>query len=205
MGGTTPKQFLEIADRPVLLRAADCFIQFDDAIGLTIVLPEQWVGHWKELCAKHQFTYPHQIVSGGNERYYSVKNGLAQISGEGVVAIHDGARPLVSQACIADAFKAAEQAGAAIPAIPVSESLRKLEEHGSSAVDRTKYLIAQTPQCFQISLIKQAYEQPYNSGFTDDASVAEAAGHAIALTTGHPENIKITNSQDLKIAEALLR
>lgn len=203
-GTSTPKQFLELQGRPVLMRAADAFLAFDPAIQLIFVLPKDWVEEWNSLCQKHNFDTQHHIAHGGEERFHSVKNGLELVVDEGFVAIHDGARPLVSEACIQETFTIAEESGAAIPVVPVNESIREVTEGTSNPVNRSRFRIVQTPQIFNTEILREAYEQDFNAAFTDDATVVEKLGHEISLSHGHSSNIKITNPQDIKVAEALL-
>jgi 2-C-methyl-D-erythritol 4-phosphate cytidylyltransferase len=172
---------------------------------LILVLPETQQEYWKDLCLKHSFTLPHRIVKGGESRFNSVQNGLKLIDEKGIVFIHDGVRPLVSQQTIERCYQMALKNGNAIPVLRVNESLRKQKGHQSISVDRTLYLSVQTPQTFQSDQIFKAFEQGYDPAFTDDASVAEKAGFPIFMVEGNQENIKITTPADLIIAEAFLK
>lgn len=204
MGSEIPKQFLNLNGEPVLMHTIRVFYQFDPGCRLILVLPESQQEYWKALCTAHRFALPHQVVSGGETRFHSVKNGLAQITDDGIIFIHDGVRPLVSQATISRCYEAAVAHGNAIPVLPVTESLRKLEGDSSIAVDRSQFFSVQTPQTFQSHQIINAYRQDYHPAFTDDASVAEKAGYTVHLVEGNRENIKITTPEDLTVAEALL-
>jgi len=204
MGGDIPKQFIEIAGKPVLMHTMLRFFDFDSNIYIVLVLPFHQIETWNRLCSQHRFMLPHQIVAGGDERYNSVKNGLEKISDDQLVAIHDGVRPLVSRETISKSFEMAEIYGSAVPSVPVKESLREVLEGKNRPVDRRNFYLIQTPQTFKSSLIKQAYQKPYNPLFTDDASVFEAAGNEVHLFEGNIENIKITTPTDLKIAAILL-
>lgn len=203
MGSELPKQFLPIDGKPVLMRTLEAFYRFDAAIDLILVLPEEQQDYWKELCEKHRFPVPHRIVSGGETRFHSVRNGLAFVSGAGLVGVHDGVRPFVSQEVIRRCYDAAATKKAVIPVVDVVETLRQLTETGSHTVDRSRYRLVQTPQVFDADLLKQAYEQDYTPFFTDDASVVEAMGTPVCLVEGNRENIKITTPFDLKVATAL--
>lgn len=204
MGTDIPKQFLPVQGIPVLMRTLTTFHTFDPALHLILVLPLAQQVYWQDLCQHHAFTLPHTIANGGETRFHSVKNGLACIEAEeALVAVHDGVRPFVSQATIAACFEAAAQVGAAIPVLPVVETIRELDESVSHTVDRDRYRLVQTPQTFQLGILRQAYTQPYGPQFTDDASVVEAADHAITLVEGNRENIKITTPFDLQLAEVL--
>ncbi len=223
MGSDLPKQFLPIGGRPVLMHTLEAFERAIPGIRLVLVLPKDQQSFWKDLCAKHHFTLPHTIADGGTTRFHSVKNGLNSLSPDpspvregSLVAVHDGVRPFVSEEVIRRTFDAAREHGAAIPVVPVVETVRQIfpsltgEGPGegpapsSLTVDRSLYRLVQTPQTFQLPLLLRAYEQPYTEAFTDDASVVEALGHPITLVEGNRENIKITTPFDLRIAEALL-
>lgn len=204
MGMSTPKQFLLLHDKPILMHSIEAFQHYDRQIKIILVLPELEKNRWQQLCKKFNFQIVHQIVSGGEDRTNSVKNGLSAIEAkEGIVAIHDGVRPLVSQQIIAKAFEGAEEKGNAIVSVPLKDSIRICNGDQSSAVDRTAYRLIQTPQVFKISLIKQAYQLSKDRSMTDDASVLEATGANINLIEGDYRNIKITTREDLKVAEAL--
>lgn len=205
MGSEIPKQFLELCGKPVLMHTIEVFYDFDPECRIILVLPEDQLQFWSGLCLKHSFILPHRIVSGGENRFNSVKNGLKLIDGEGIVFIHDGVRPLVSRQTIERCFETARISGNAIPVLPVTESLRKQEGDKNNSVDRSQYFSVQTPQTFQSSQILKAYEQDFDQAFTDDASVAEKAGFPIFMVEGNRENIKITNPTDLIIAEVFLQ
>jgi len=206
MDADIPKQFLLLHGKPVLMHTCETFYSFDPALSLIIVLPAEHIATWKSLCKTHSFTIPHQIVEGGPERFFSVRNALRTlIPDESLVAIHDGVRPLVSHETIQTAFDAALKHGNAIPVIPVIESVREQTPTGNHIIDRSKLQLIQTPQVFKTSLICKAYEQEYSSTYTDDASVLEKMGEKIVLTKGNPENIKITRPIDLIIAAALIK
>lgn len=199
-----PKQFLVIAGKPLLMHTLESFLAFDPQMEIIVVLPEGKTEHWKKLCQVHQCTIAHHVTCGGMERFFSVRNGLNLISGEGIVFIHDGVRPLVSRETLLRCFDTALQYGNALPVVSVSESVRYIDQESSQSLDRSKVMLVQTPQTFLVSLIKDAYQQPYDQQFTDDASVLEKFGHKIHLTGGNRENIKITWPSDLPWAEALL-
>ena len=204
MGKDLPKQFLPIDGTPILMHTLQAFYDYDPSLTLIVVLPSDQQAYWSKLCGDYHFTIPHVVVKGGETRFHSVKNGLSCIKGEGLVAVHDGVRPFVHCDTIARCFAAAQESGAAVPVVEVVDSLRKVEDAESKAVSRRDYRIVQTPQVFDISLLKEAYKQPYTVDFTDDASVVEAYGRKISLVEGNRENIKITSPFDLVIAEAFL-
>ena len=204
MGAEIPKQFLELAGRPVLMHTIERFKSFNNAIEIITVLPENQLRYWIDLQKKYSFAVPHTLVKGGSNRFFSVKNGLKFVNVPGLVAIHDGVRPFVSIDTIERCFDTAEKLGNAIPSISPTESLRILTGQGSSPVNRLHVKQIQTPQVFNAGLIKNAYLQEYNPEFTDDATVLERTGEKINLIEGNRENIKITNPEDLLISTALL-
>ncbi|HVD98723.1 MAG TPA: 2-C-methyl-D-erythritol 4-phosphate cytidylyltransferase [Cytophagaceae bacterium] len=205
MGTDVPKQFLELGGIPVLIHTLRKYHEAFDDITILLVLPEVQKEYWQALCKKYSFDIPHQIINGGATRFQSVRNGLQSIATtNGLVAIHDGVRPFVSKEVIQNSFAVAERSGNAIAAVPMKDSIRVVETDGNRAVERTAYRIIQTPQTFQLSLIKKAFETPELPSFTDDASVLEQAGHAIHLIEGSYENIKITTPEDLVWGNALL-
>ena len=204
MESNIPKQFLSINNEIILMKSIGAFYAFDSEISIILALPENHMAYWKELCAKHEFKINHTIVSGGKTRFHSVKNALDKIDSDGIVAIHDGVRPLINQNTIEQVFEIASINGNAVPYIDLIDSVRYVEEKANKPVDRNKYKLIQTPQAFDCNLIKKAYNQKYTEGFTDDANVVEKLGIKINLVPGNRENIKITSQIDLKIAEALL-
>ena len=204
MNSETPKQFLVIAGKPLLMITIKRFHDYSSELKIFLVLPESHFGFWKSLCKKYDFTIAHQLVKGGETRYHSVKNGLDEVDENCIVGIHDGVRPLVNQNTISKAFAKAGKKGNAIPVIEINESMRKVKHKKSVPVNRDKFRIVQTPQCFNSKLIKEAYGQDFKKEFTDDATVIEAMGIKVKLTEGNAENIKITRPVDLKIAEAFI-
>lgn len=205
MGGELPKQFLPLSGKPVLMRTLELFE--GEVNRIILVLPEDHIPFWQELCQRYHFTLPHTVALGGETRFHSVRSGLSHLPQEGLVAVHDGVRPLVSSALIRRSFEEAEQSGAALPACPVTDSLRLRQDEGKSeAVDRSRYVAVQTPQTFDLGRLQRAYEQAYSPLFTDDASVYEAASlGSITLIDGEETNIKLTTPRDLLLAELLLR
>jgi 2-C-methyl-D-erythritol 4-phosphate cytidylyltransferase len=206
MGSDIPKQFLPIGGKPVLMRTLERFRAYDTDLKIILVLPEAQQDYWRQLCEQYHFDVKYELANGGQTRFHSVQNGLALIpdDAEGVVGVHDGVRPFPSIDVIRNCYTTARTAKAVIPVIPVVETVRHLENESSVTVPRDKYRLVQTPQTFDIQLLKAANRQPYNDGFTDDASVVESYGHDITLVEGNRENIKITTPYDIKIAEVLL-
>jgi 2-C-methyl-D-erythritol 4-phosphate cytidylyltransferase len=205
MGAEIPKQFLELAGRPVLMHTIERFKAFNDSIEIITVLPENQLRFWIDLQKKHSFAVLHTLVKGGSNRFQSVRNGLKFVNAPGLVAIHDGVRPFVSIDTIKRCFEAAEKLGNAIPTISPNESLRIINDQGTIPVNRFHVKQIQTPQVFNAALIKNAYLQEYSPDFTDDATVLEKTGEKINLIEGNRENIKITTPEDLLISDALLK
>ncbi|MBQ3314304.1 MAG: 2-C-methyl-D-erythritol 4-phosphate cytidylyltransferase [Prevotella sp.] len=206
MGSDIPKQFLPIGGKPVLMRTLERFREYSKDIQIILVLPEAQQAYWHELCQDYHFDVEYTLANGGQTRFHSVQNGLAKVPDDaiGVVGVHDGVRPFPSIEVIRNCYTTAREKKAVIPVIPVVETVRHLEGEQSKTVPRDAYRLVQTPQTFDIQLLKAANRQPYNDGFTDDASVVEAFGYNITLVEGNRENIKITTPYDLKIAEVLI-
>ena len=223
MGSDIPKQFLPIGGKPVLMRTLERFREYSKDLQIILVLPEAQQDYWKELCQKYHFPLPattplpqqggtgsgpYLLANGGQTRFHSVQTGLALVPGdaEGVVGVHDGVRPFPAIEVIRNCYETAREKKAVIPVIPVVETVRYLTEGQESVtVPRDEYRLVQTPQTFDIQLLKAANRQPYHEGFTDDASVVESYGHTITLVEGNRENIKITTPYDIVVAEALCK
>lgn len=204
MGSEIPKQFLELAGKPVLMHTIEQFSNFSEKVEIITVLPENQIRYWMELQQKYSFSVPQTLVSGGSARFYSVRNGLGFIEQRGLVAIHDGVRPFVSRETITRCFETAEKLGNAIPVISPSDTLRIVNGKGSEPLNRVHVRQVQTPQVFDTDLIKNAYKQDYLPEFTDDATVVEKTGVKINLVDGNRENIKITTPEDLVFSQAIL-
>ena len=208
-GAEVPKQFLVLGGKPILMRTIEAF---EGALrgenhGIVVTLPADQFGLWNELCEQYAFAVPHRVVAGGETRWHSVKNALDSIGDAAdvdVIAVHDGVRPLASIELIGRVLEAARRSGAAIPVVMLNDSVRQVEDATSHALDRASLRAVQTPQAFDANLLMNAYSQPYLPTFTDDASVVERWGHAVALVEGDPKNLKITRPMDLALAEYLL-
>ena len=206
MGSETPKQFLPINGKPVLMYTIERFHHYDAEMKIIVVLPQDQQAMWHKLCEKHAFNIEHQVANGGETRFESSKNGLAMIpdSDDGLVGFHDGVRPFVSEETIKRCFDEAQKTCAAIPVLPVIDSLRQVDQNGNSkSVDRSAFRSVQTPQVFNIAMVKMAFVQPFQATFTDDATVMEQFGCKVSLVEGNSENIKITTPFDLKVAEII--
>ena len=213
MGSDIPKQFLPIGGRPVLMRTIERFREYSAELQIILVLPKAQQDYWQQLCKDYHFDVEYELANGGETRFHSVQHGLALIpdDAEGVVGVHDGVRPFPAVDVIRNCYETARTAKAVIPVVPVVETLRHInppsrsgEDGGGFTVPRSEYRLVQTPQTFDIQLLKAANRQPYNDSFTDDASVVEAYGHPITLVEGNRENIKITTPYDIVVAEAII-
>ncbi len=204
MGSSLPKQFMLLSNEPILARSINRIHEALPKAEIVVVLPEAHVAMWQNLAARFDVA-AHKIALGGSERFHSVKNGIAALSDEvSIIAVHDGVRPLASKKLIIKLILEAEKCDAVIPAIAPPDSYRIVEDNASRIIDRSKLRIIQTPQVFNADALRKAYEQEFSQAFTDDASVAEAAGYAITLCEGEHENIKITTPADIIIAEAII-
>lgn len=214
MGGDLPKQFIPLQGKPVLMHTLETFHRWDADARLVLVIPEDHQAYWQMLCKEIGCKAPHRVVYGGETRFHSVRNGLQFIAEELTreslsaeqtwIGVHDGVRPFVSTEVIEACFQVAARQGAAIPVVPMIDSLREKEGAESWPVDRSRFVAVQTPQVFAASLVLRAYQQPYSTLFTDDASVVEAMGEKVALVDGNRENIKLTTPLDLLVAKSLL-
>ena len=206
MGMDMPKQFIPVGGVPILMRTIARFIDYDKDLKIILVLPRDQQDYWRQLCIRHHFDSRSVIADGGATRFHSVLGGLGLIPDdtEGVVGIHDGVRPFVTTEVIGRCYEAARSFGAAVLVTAVTETLRRVDGNASVTAPRNEYRTVQTPQAFDIQLLKKAYMQPYRETFTDDASVVESIGRQITLVDGNRENIKITTPFDITIAEALL-
>ena len=204
MGSTLPKQFMLLENEPILARSINRIHEALPKAEIVVVLPEAHAAMWQNLAARFEVA-SHKIAYGGAERFHSVKNGIAALSDDvEIIGVHDAVRPLASKKLIIKLILEAEKCDAVIPAIAPPDSYRMVEGSSSSIIDRSKLRIIQTPQVFNATALRKAYEQEFSAAFTDDASVAEAAGYTIALCEGERENIKITTPADIIIAEAII-
>ena len=201
----TPKQFLLLKNRPVLMHTIKAFAQSESQPKILLVLSKDQQEYWKRLCEEFNFYIPHQVIDGGSQRFYSVKNAIDTIEEDCFVAIHDAVRPLVSKSLIDKCFKQAELTGNVISAIKSSDSVRMLKNEKTFALNRNEIYLVQTPQTFSLKVLKNAYEQKFENHFTDDASVVESMGDEINIVEGERNNIKITYPIDLELAELLLK
>ena len=204
MGGSLPKQFMMLGNEPILARSINRIHEALPAAEIVVVLPKDHIELWKNIAARFEVA-EHKIACGGEERFHSVLNGLQALSEEvEYIGIHDAVRPLVSKRLIIKLMLEAEKNAAVIPVVAPPDSYRKVEGELSHIIDRSTLRIVQTPQVFQASVLRKAYEQGFSPAFTHDASVVEMAGHKITLVEGERENIKITTPVDMTIAEAII-
>lgn len=205
MNSPIPKQFIELSGLPIVMHTLHKFHRYNPQLEVVLALHTDYLDYWDKLCAQHHFHVAHRVVPGGAERFYSVKQALDSIEDSfGIVAVHDAVRPFVSLRTIEACYDMARQHCIAVPVIKPSDSVRIIEEGRSSAADRRKFRLVQTPQCFELSLLRQAYAQPFQPSFTDDAAVVEALGETVCLVEGNRENFKITTPEDLRMAEAMM-
>ena len=212
MGADRPKQFLELDGKAVLQRTIEVFLEACPGISVVTVLPEDFIGYWKDYCLKHNFICPQILVKGGITRFHSVRNALARIPDGALAAVHDGVRPLVTPAKVRELFDRAENCPGVIPVVPCVDTMKVLapsdskdiwKENDGQNVDRSVLFGAQTPQVFQSEILKAAYDQPYDTVFTDDASVVSRYGKSLSYVMGERLNIKITTPEDLVLARAV--
>jgi 2-C-methyl-D-erythritol 4-phosphate cytidylyltransferase len=204
MGASVPKQFLEVLDKPILVHTIEAYLRFDPELLIVLVLPEEHKRLWEPLHSKFFADKKITTTTGGSQRFYSVRNGLALLPDQGYVAIHDAVRPCISDDIIRSSFYCAERNGSAITAISLKDSIRQVKNDRSVAMDRSEFRIIQTPQTFELSTLKKAYQQSYNEAFTDDASVFESYGEQIHLIEGDNKNIKVNTPENLGIATLFL-
>jgi len=202
-GSPNPKQFLKLKGKPILIYSLEAFRAYDAHCELILVLPTSHI-ELAETILNQWNVFDCKLVEGGETRYDSVAAGLVEVNSDGVIAVHDAVRPLITAEFVESCVSAAKKYGSAVPVAPVNQSLRKLNDSGSSALIRSEYVYVQTPQCFKADILKRAYETPYQPSFTDDASVVEAHGTAIHTIDGLTHNLKITEKGDILIAEALM-
>jgi 2-C-methyl-D-erythritol 4-phosphate cytidylyltransferase len=206
MSNSIPKQFLLLNGLPVMMHAIDVFYKSPQRPEIVVVLSQELHEYWFDLCKTHEFTVPHSLANAGLQRFHSVKNGLTQIKGDGIVAVHDAARPLVADSVVRHSYEVALEKGNCIVGVSPVDSVRtSYPDRTTAALDRTHLKLVQTPQTFQVNELKKAYELEYKAEFTDDASVMEAYGVSINIIEGNRENIKITYPEDLDIASVLIR
>lgn len=206
MGGDVPKQFLELRGVPILERSIERFLDAVPDARVVTVLPDKHIDTWREICLRRGLSFPQTIVKGGMTRFHSVKNALGRVPDGAIVSVHDGVRPLASEALIAGMVEKMQVPGGPaglIPVVPVVDTLRSVAA-GFPTPDRSTLVAVQTPQMFLSEALKEAYRLPYDVTFTDDASVAERAGFTVLTVPGERYNIKITTPEDLRLAELLL-
>ena len=217
MGAQMPKQFLELDGKAILRRTIETFLEACPDVSVITVLPGQYVDYWRDYCYRNSFICPQILVKGGITRFHSVRNALQKVPSGAIVAVHDGVRPLLTENMIKDMFDKAEDCPALIPVVPCVDTMKvlrkKVWDDGSEtlsaisgqSVDRSVLYGAQTPQIFHSELLKAAYDQAYDTAFTDDASVVEKYGKSLSYVMGERLNIKITTSEDLVLAEAVMK
>ncbi len=211
MGGSLPKQFLEIGGKAILQQTIEVFLEACPGISVVTVLNADYIQYWRDYCLKHNFTCPQMIVAGGITRFHSVRNALEKIPEGAIVAVHDGVRPLVTASLVKEMFGNASDIPALIPVVPCVDTLKVLRKEGDelrtvegAVADRSVLYAAQTPQIFHSEILKAAYSMAYDTMFTDDASVVQKYGKSLSYTMGERLNIKITTQEDLLLARAVM-
>ena len=205
MGSSIPKQFLLLGGKPLIFFTVRTFLEAFDDTKVILVLPQEHVQRGEDIIAEMKFQERVTIVPGGDLRFFSVKAGLALVKEPAIVFVHDGVRCLVSTQLIRWCYEQAVEKGSAVPSVAATDSVRISEDGSSTIVDRSKIRLIQTPQTFRSDILLPAYEQEFQEGFTDDATVVEATGKQIHLIEGEYDNIKITRPLDLVIAEKLFQ
>jgi 2-C-methyl-D-erythritol 4-phosphate cytidylyltransferase len=205
MKGEVPKQFMLLNGRPVILYSVEAFVAYDASVQIILVLHPDYLKYWNQLAEEFKISRQYKIITGGETRFDSVKNGLDSIFEDGLVAIHDAARPVINAEFISGLFATAQKFGSAMPGIALNDTIRIIEGDSSKQLDRTLLRAMQTPQVYKVSELKRAYEQPFQPFFTDDASVMQSAGFHLQLAEGSAKNIKITNPGDIELAETYLK
>ena len=211
MGAGRPNQFLELEGKAILQKTMEVFLNACPGISVITVLPQDFMGYWREYCLENNFVSPQILVPGGITRFHSVRNALDRVPEGALVAVHDGVRPLLSEGLVRDMFEKAEGVPALIPVTPCVDTMKVLENKDGELVavpgakaDRSVLYGAQTPQIFHSEILKEAYAMPYDTSFTDDASVVEKYGKSLSYVVGERLNIKITTQDDLLLARAIL-
>jgi 2-C-methyl-D-erythritol 4-phosphate cytidylyltransferase len=199
-----PKQFLAIEGKSILLHTIDQFISAFSDINFVIVLPADYIHEGENIIASSGLSQSFLFVAGGDTRFQSVKNGLAQADPASIVFVHDAVRCLLTPDLIQRCYQQAVEKGSAIPAVSSTDTVRITEGTKHHVVDRANVMMIQTPQTFNAAILKKAFEQAYQPSFTDEANVLEASGNEVYLIEGEHENIKITRPLDLAIAEYIL-
>lgn len=211
MGAALPKQFLELDGKVILQKTIEVFLEACPGITVVTVLPPDFIDYWRSHCLEHNFICPQVIVPGGITRFHSVRNALEKIPDGALVAVHDGVRPLVTAGLVRNMFGMAEKVPALIPVLPCIDTMKVLRKDGNelktvegAVADRSVLYAAQTPQIFHSEVLKSAYSLPYDTSFTDDASVVQQYNVSLSYTMGERLNIKITTQEDLLLAEAVM-
>ena len=206
-GGDTPKQFVRLAGRPILIRAIEKFDLCDAINSIVVVVAKETVESVRSLVGAAEFAKPVEVVVGGATRAESTQKGLSAVQGnEGVVLVHDAARPLVSVDDIRQVVRAAEEFGAACLAAPVADTVKRVADGEiRETIDRTELMSAQTPQGFSVDLLRRAFASATDlATATDECSLVEKLGEKVKVVAATSLNMKITTQEDLKIAEAFI-
>lgn len=204
MQSAIPKQFLVLKGKPVLFYSINTFLEALPSCTVVLVLPESHLDMGRDMVNNYFPGAGIRVVTGGHTRFHSVHNGLKEITGDGIVFVHDAVRCLVSSTLIRRCYDAAIEYGSAIPVVDAKDSIRIVDGAGNHAIDRSSVKLVQTPQAFKTDILLPAFREGYRESFTDEATVVEASGLPVHLVQGEDSNIKITTPVDLETAEKLL-
>jgi len=207
MGIGRNKLFLMLEEIPVLIHTLRVFEQDVECSGIILSIHQNDQDSFVDLLKEYRIHKVTNLVEGGKERQDSVYNGLKEVQSEGIVLVHDAARPFVKVETIHELVKAAESSGAAIAAVPVKDTIKRAENHlVSETIERSSLWAVQTPQAFRVSVLREAHEYAIKNQIngTDDASLVERLSHNVVIIEGDYDNIKLTTPEDVYFAEAIL-
>ena len=208
LGGDTPKAFVALGGEPIVIRTLMRLAEFRGFVRGLALLPASHVDTFRALVEAHTLPFPVAGIPGGAERQDSVRRGLDALDDAvDIVVVHDAVRPFASVAMVAACVAAARERGAALTAVPVHDTIKRIaDDTVVSTVERRGLWMVQTPQAFRLSLLRRAHQRAAEVGFaaTDDGALVEWAGTAPAIVPGDPLNLKITTAADLRLAESLL-
>ncbi|HXF52316.1 MAG TPA: 2-C-methyl-D-erythritol 4-phosphate cytidylyltransferase [Dehalococcoidia bacterium] len=204
MGGVD-KLFAPLAGRPLLAHTLQALHDTPCIDRVVVAANERNIEAIGQLVRASGFARVAAVVPGGARRQDSVRAGLEALAGVELVAVHDGARPLVTPDLVARVVEAARAAGAAVCAIPVRDTVKEVDQaEVVRTLDRGRLWLAQTPQAFRFDLLLEAH-RAFDGEATDDAAMVEALGHPVRVVEGDPHNVKVTTPEDLRLLESLIR
>lgn len=204
MNTAVPKQFLLLQGKPVLFYTIDIFFKAYSDIEVILVLPKEFIATGQEIIQSFFPNSTIQVTTGGQTRFHSVKNGLHLVKENSIVFVHDAVRCMISTSLIKRCYEAAVEFGTAVPVIACKDSVRILTGKTNRTIERELVKLVQTPQTFLSNLLLPAFDIEFNEKFTDEATVAEAAGMDIHLIEGEENNLKLTTLVDMEFAEKII-